>query len=101
MRPCSFVHALRCACALLLFVGQACDAAGLTVVDASLLWLKHHSMLSADAHDGIIIGASSLAHLTANIAACDADAKLPQAVVDAFNAAWDVCRPACPKYFRP
>ena len=54
--------------------------------------------------DGIIVGASSMRHLEQNLKACDlgaADAPLPAAVVDAFDAAWDRCRPACPKYFRP
>ena len=33
--------------------------------------------------------------------ACDSDEQLPDAVVAAYDAAWEVCRPACPKYFRP
>ena len=68
---------------------------------ASLLWLKHHSLLSAEQRDGIIIGASSMGHLEENLAACDSDARLPQPVLDAFENAWVVCRPVCPKYFRP
>jgi aryl-alcohol dehydrogenase-like predicted oxidoreductase len=52
-------------------------------------------------NDGIIIGASSIGHLTENIGACDSEDVLPDSIVQAFSEAWEVTKPACPKYFRP
>jgi aflatoxin B1 aldehyde reductase len=42
-------------------VREACLAAELPMAAASLRWLVHHSVLSPEHHDGVIIGASSLA----------------------------------------
>ena len=37
--------------------------------EAALRWLQHHSVLSAEHHDGMIFGASSLKHAEANLKA--------------------------------
>ena len=42
---------------------------GLTVADASLLWLYSHSRLDGARGDGVVLGASSEAHLEANLGA--------------------------------
>ena len=60
----------------------ACAAAGITVREAALRWLMHHSPLNDK--DGIIIGGSSEAQLEANLRACEG-AALPQTVLDSFE----------------
>ena len=70
---------------------------------AALRWLVHHSALSAgDGGDGhaIILGATSEAHLVANLDACE-QGPLPPALVTALDEGWETVRPACIKYFRP
>ncbi|KAF9977500.1 hypothetical protein BGZ75_010291 [Mortierella antarctica] len=69
----------------------------LTLVGASLRWMRYHSGL--DAKDGIIIGASSLRHLEDNLKDL-AKGPLPQAMVDAFDRAWEKVRATSPSYFR-
>ena len=69
---------------------------------AALRWLVHHSALADDADGGhaVILGATSEAHLVANLDACEAGA-LPDELVAALDEGWETVRPACIKYFRP
>jgi len=75
-------------------IHKACDEAGLTMVEATFKWLLRHSALTKD--DGILLGASSMAQLEQNMAACNAAAadeesgKLDDAVVQAFEKAWEI-----------
>ena len=46
----------------------ACDSAGITMANAALRWITHHSLLKGATDDGIIIGASSAKQLTDNLA---------------------------------
>ena len=71
---------------------QACAQAGVPPVTAALRWLVHHSMLRGEAGDGIILGASSPAHLTQNLAAVT-EGPLPAAVVSAIDDAAEIARP--------
>lgn len=66
---------------------------------ATLRWLRHHSILSPIHGDGIIIGASTLVHLTSNLDAL-AQGPLPDNIVHAFDVAWRSCRHVSPAYFR-
>lgn len=68
-----------------------------TLLEASMRWLHHHSQLSDN--DGIILGCSKPEHFQMNIDACNGDA-LHQNVVDAFDHAWDGIKSKCPKYNR-
>ncbi|KAF9425914.1 hypothetical protein BGZ94_007099 [Podila epigama] len=70
---------------------------GLTLLESALRWMAHHSGLGEN--DGIIIGASSLHHLEENLADL-AKGPLPQAVVNAFDEAWEHVKVACPSYFK-
>ena len=79
---------------------QACADAGITMTDAAFRWLKYHSQLDPSKGDGIIIGASSLHHLTENLESCMKCEPLPETVIAALDAAWDNCRPDCPPYQR-
>eukprot|EP00510_Aplanochytrium_minuta_P008657 CAMPEP_0184051718 /NCGR_PEP_ID=MMETSP0956-20121227/4843_1 /TAXON_ID=627963 /ORGANISM="Aplanochytrium sp, Strain PBS07" /LENGTH=69 /DNA_ID=CAMNT_0026344595 /DNA_START=321 /DNA_END=530 /DNA_ORIENTATION=+ len=66
---------------------------------AAIRWLMHHSELKGGLNDGLILGASSMQHLEANLAAAN-KGPLPSDIVLAFDKAWETCEPACPQYFR-
>jgi len=70
-----------------------------SIVEASLRWMIHHSALKSSNGDGVILGASSLEHLKDNLLAVS-QGPLEKAVVDAFTNAWDLCKGDCPLYFR-
>ena len=61
---------------------------------AALRWMLRHSKA-----DGIVLGASKVEHLKDNLAACT-QGPLSDAMVMAFDAAWDITRPVCDRYFR-
>ena len=67
--------------------------------DAALRWLAFHSALDGSKGDGIVLGVSRLDHLTQNLQALQ-DGPLPEAVVNTFEAAWDLASPESPDYFR-
>ena len=89
-------------------IQSACEDANISMVEASYRWLLRHSALHAgDVHeggDGILIGASSMEQLEENFRCCrrardvskgddsSLSGKLPQAVVNAFDAAWEIIR---------
>lgn len=64
---------------------RTCEEAGLTLKEAELRWLMHHSILGDE--DGVILGASSLKQKEENLQACEKGA-LPQNVVDGFEDMW-------------
>jgi aflatoxin B1 aldehyde reductase len=71
----------------------SCEAAGLTMVEATYLWMLLHSSLQST--DGLLIGASSMPQLTDNLSACTKAAKgstLPPQVLTAFDEAFDVVK---------
>ena len=80
-------------------VQAACEAAGTGMAAAALAWMRHHSNLDATAGDAVILGASTLEQLAANLDACRGG-PLDEPLVEAFDAAWETCRPDCPPYFR-
>lgn len=79
---------------------EVCQAEGVAMTEAALRWLIHHSAMAGYGSDAVILGASTCMHLRENLAAYAAG-PLPDAIVRAFDEAWEVARPACPKYFRP
>jgi len=82
-------------------VATMCTSNEIAPAEAAIRWLKHHSALGSPwAEHGIIIGASSFAHLQQNLKAMKGEA-LPKDIVDVFDAAWETVRPSCIKYFRP
>jgi aflatoxin B1 aldehyde reductase len=64
---------------------KACAEEGLTLKEATLRWLMHHSILGND--DGVILGASSAEQMEENITACEGG-PLPKRVADGFEQAW-------------
>ncbi len=89
---------------------QVCEQHGLTMAEATFRWMLHHSMLSGGHGDGVIIGASTIQHLSDNLRYCgggrdgdngnDNDNRLPQSVLEGMERAWQLTRPDCPSYFR-
>eukprot|EP00929_Paragymnodinium_shiwhaense_P086594 TRINITY_DN47095_c0_g1_i1.p1 TRINITY_DN47095_c0_g1~~TRINITY_DN47095_c0_g1_i1.p1 ORF type:complete len:350 (+),score=91.87 TRINITY_DN47095_c0_g1_i1:71-1120(+) len=84
-------------------IRAACDAAGISMVEATYRWLLRHSALKAP-RDGLLLGASSMEQLQSNLAACVAGSteggNLPAEVVAAFDGAWEVTREGAFPYWR-
>lgn len=80
-------------------VATECKTNDIALTSAALRWVRHHSMLKDGFNDGLIIGASSMAHFQDNLA-CAQDGPLPQSIVQAFDNAWTITKPDCPSYFR-
>ncbi len=80
-------------------IRSACGSRGLMMADSSLRWLQHHSFLKRAYNDGVIIAATSMEQLGANLKSCE-EGGLPDVVVTAFDHAWKLARPDCPQYFR-
>lgn len=70
-----------------------------TMTEASLRWMLHHSVLSGTEGDGVILGASKAEQLEQNLRAV-AGGALDAEVVKAFDGAWQQCKANCPPYFR-
>lgn len=66
-------------------LSKTCKEAGLSLKEATLRWIMHHSILGQE--DGVILGASSTDQMEENINACEGG-QLPEGVVDAFEQAW-------------
>lgn len=79
-------------------IADAAGKHGITLIEATYRWLAYHSMLNGDRGDAILIGASKLAHLKQNIEAVNSG-PLPEDVIAAFSAAWDISKADSPEYF--
>lgn len=71
---------------------------GLTEAECAFRWLCHHSGLSSEKEDAIIVGASSAAQLESNLADME-KGPLPDDMVQALDAAWLRVKGVVPKYF--
>eukprot|EP00043_Microstomoeca_roanoka_P009300 m.88595 g.88595 ORF g.88595 m.88595 type:complete len:181 (-) comp14545_c1_seq3:553-1095(-) len=80
-------------------IKSLCDQHSITAAEAALRWCVHHSKMSPEHGDKIIIGASSLDQCKANVAACRAG-PLPDAIAQAFDEGWIKHQPISPLYFR-
>ena len=90
-------------------IKNACQTAdpdgtlGLTPASAALRWMYSHSQLDGGKGDAVILGASSVAHLTANLDAAERATNgepLPRIVLDAIEDAAAACAAATPQYSR-
>jgi aflatoxin B1 aldehyde reductase len=79
-------------------IHRSCEGHGLDAISVALRWLIHHSQLSAERNDGIIIGASSLEHLRHNLNAVT-EGPLPTEVLAAIDGAALKAQPKWPRYF--
>jgi len=77
----------------------ACEKAEISMSEAAIRWLMHHSALSPAHGDGIILGASSIGHCVSNLAAC-AEGPLPPEVLSAYDEAWEITSSVADSYFR-
>lgn len=68
-------------------VEAAAKEAGLTMGECALRWMSHHSQMSRDKGDAVIIGASSVKHLEENLVDLE-KGPLPESVVEALDKAW-------------
>lgn len=78
---------------------SACRDCSIPPAQAALRWLVHHSGMSTDHGDGVIVGASAFGHLEQNIRAIG-EGGLPKTVTDALDSGWDAVRADCFPYFR-
>jgi aflatoxin B1 aldehyde reductase len=69
------------------------------LAEAALRWMMFHSKLDGEHGDAVILGASRLVHLKANIASCEKE-PLADIVVEAFEKGWENCKKHTPSYFR-
>ncbi|KAF9899911.1 hypothetical protein EC991_008145 [Linnemannia zychae] len=69
----------------------------LTLLEATLRWMRHHSGLTAK--DGILIGASTVAQLEESLTELD-KGPLPQDMIKAFDEAWEHVKSFSQPYFR-
>lgn len=79
-------------------IKEASEKAGITIIEATYRWLAYHSMLDEKRGDAIIIGASKLNHLLQNMQTIK-NGPLPEDVVTAFQAAWEITKGDSPEYF--
>ena len=78
---------------------RVCLEHNISMAHAALRWIVHHSRLSAEAGDGVILGASTTEQLLENLKGSQAG-PLPQPVVQAYERAWETAKCECPAYFR-
>lgn len=80
-------------------IKAACDKEGIAMVEAAYRWMTNHSMLCAMEGDGILLGASRIEQMEQNMLAAQKEV-LPQSILDALNAAWEIAKPDSPAYFK-
>lgn len=80
-------------------IRKACEAEGIPMVEAAYRWLCNHSMMDATKDDGILLGASRQEQMIQNMAAAQKGV-LPQSILDAMDAAWEIAKPDSPAYFK-
>ena len=70
-------------------LAKKCEENNMTMKEATLRWLLHHSILEKD--DGVIIGGSSMEQMDENLKACEMG-PLPASVVEAFEGLYEKSR---------
>lgn len=80
-------------------IKSACDKEGIAMVEAAYRWLINHSMLSEAEGDGILLGASRIEQMDQNLIAAQKGV-LPQSILGAMDAAWEIAKPDSPAYFK-
>jgi aflatoxin B1 aldehyde reductase len=77
---------------------EACKKNGLTEAECALRWVTHHSLLSRQHGDAIIIGASSAAQLETNLVNLE-KGPLPEEILNALDEGWAKVKGVCAPYF--
>jgi len=76
-------------------IQEAAKKHGLTGHATALRWAIHHSDLSGQHGDAIIIGASSISQLKENLEICD-QGTLPEEVVQTIDEVWSSVKEVAP-----
>jgi aflatoxin B1 aldehyde reductase len=71
---------------------------GLTEPECALRWIMHHSKMSREMKDAVIVGASSPARLEENLIDLE-KGPLPEEIVEALDSGWAIVRRVQFKYF--
>ncbi|PHH76041.1 hypothetical protein CDD82_4159 [Ophiocordyceps australis] len=80
-------------------IEAAVDAQGLSMIEAALRWMVHHSKLDMKlGKNGILLGMSSIEQLESNLDNVE-KGPLPQDVVDAMDKAWALAKVDMPHYW--
>ncbi|KAF9409667.1 hypothetical protein BGZ94_001891 [Podila epigama] len=79
---------------------EACEPHGLTLIEVAYNWLQFHSKMQAARGDGIIIGGSSLKHISQSLEALKNGKPLPEDVLRVVDQCWELTRESAPSYFR-
>jgi len=82
----------------LTIIRTAAEAHNLTLPEVALRWISHHSLLSRDHGDAVLIGASSLKHIEQNLLDLE-KGPLPDDVAKALDEAWLIAQPHASRYF--
>ncbi|GAA6022527.1 hypothetical protein JCM11491_005589, partial [Sporobolomyces phaffii] len=77
-------------------IGPVANEYGLTLAEVALRWISHHSLLSRDRGDAVLIGASSVQHLESNLDDLE-KGPLPERVVQVLDEAWELVKPVATK----
>lgn len=72
---------------------------GISVIEASIRWLYHHSSLDGTKGDTVIIGSSKIEQLEQNLSFVD-KGPLHDKVVEFYNFWWSSTKHLCPSYHR-
>lgn len=80
-------------------ISKACEAEDIPMVEAAYRWLCNHSCLDTNKGDGILLGASKISQMEQNMVAAR-NGELPQSILDAMDAAWEIAKPDSPAYFK-
>jgi len=80
-------------------IRKACEAESIPMAEAGYRWLCNHSCLNAEKGDGILLGASRITQMEQNMKAAE-KVELPQTILDAMDAAWEIAKPDSPAYFK-
>lgn len=76
-------------------VQKRCDEEGVSLMEATLRWFMHHSVLGSD--DGVILGASSVTQIEASLLATERGA-LPKVLVEAWEEMYEDIKESLPAY---
>lgn len=80
-------------------IKKACEAENIPMAEAAYRWLVNHSNMNAEIGDGILLGASRIEQMEQNLIAAT-KGELPQSILDAMDAAWEIAKPDSPAYFK-
>ena len=78
----------------LAMIGELCRRKRISPTEVAIRWVLRNSLA-----DGLLLGASKVAHLKQNLAA-GRKRKLSPAICKVLDEAWEITRPVCQRYFR-